>query len=169
MDRYLSAIRTRDRDSEVPYSVVRAGMRNEMGILESVLRGRYRDGDPYFGYNLAVTIMLSDPERAPEAAGILRESWQRGNTDAGYRLAQMLIRGEGIPMSLEEGLRIMGEAALRGHRRALQTMSSVYMDGRLVPKDDAQQLHLYRRCCPWKHWQLQNCHNYSGRQKQAHR
>lgn len=138
MDRYLSAIRTRDRDSEVPYSVVRAGMRNEMGILESVLRGRYRDGDPYFGYNLAVTIMLSDPERAPEAAGILRESWQRGNTDAGYRLAQMLIRGEGIPMSLEEGLRIMGEAALRGHRRALQTMSSVYMDGRLVPKDDAQ-------------------------------
>ena len=134
-ERYLAALRTGDRDSEVPYSVVRAGMSDELRMLESVLRDRYRDGDPFYGYNLAQTIFLSDPSRAPEAADLLRSSWEEGNADAGYALARMLIWGDGIPASPEKGIEIMEAAAVRGHYRALQTMSSLYLDGRLVPKD----------------------------------
>lgn len=134
-ERYLSALRTWDRDSEVPYAVIRAGMSDELEMLESVLRERCRGGDPFYGYNLAMAIVLRDPSRAPEAAGILRGSWEAGNADAGYALANMLIRGDGVPASIDEGVAIMEAAAMRGHYRALQTMSSLYLDGRLLPKD----------------------------------
>ena len=134
-DHYLDALRVRDRDSEVPYSVIRAGMSDELDMIESVLRERYRRGDPFYGYNLALAIVLRDPSRAPEAAGILRSSWEAGNTDAGYALARMLIAGDGVPASPDEGLDIMRDVAMRGHYKALQTMSSLYLDGRTLRKD----------------------------------
>ena len=134
-ERYLAALRTWDRDSEIPYSVIRADMSDELGMLESILRSRCVDGDPFYGYNLASTIVLSDPSRAPEAAAILRSSWEGGNSNAGYALAMMLIKGEGIPASTDEGIAIMGAAAMKGHYRALQAMSTMYTDGRLVPRD----------------------------------
>lgn len=135
-ERYLSALGRGDRDSCVPYAVLRAGMGEECALIESALTGDSKDDDPFLTFNRAMAILMSDPSRSQEAAVLLRQSWDNGNADAGYRLALMKMTGSGVPMSVEEGLAIMEEVAGTGHYKALESMASLYTDGELVPKDE---------------------------------
>lgn len=60
---------------------------------------------------------------------------QRGDADAAFRLALMLLNGTGVARNPSEAARLMKMAAEKGHRQAQYSLGALYYEGSGVKQD----------------------------------
>ena len=81
---------------------------------------------------LAKALDASDP--AAEAAWLWKAT-SRGNPEAPVRLADMYIKGKGVPHSCEQALVLLRSAAVKPNAPARNRLAALYANGTCVPRD----------------------------------
>jgi TPR repeat protein len=83
---------------------------------------------------------------APDLAFLLYgEAAKLGDRNAPKRLADMYIRGEGVPADEAKGVALLEAAATSGDAAALITLGDWYSRGELAPVDAERAIEFYRR------------------------
>ena len=79
---------------------------------------------------------------AAAAAAWLWKSTSRGNPDAPVRLADMYIRGNGVPKSCEQALVLLRSAAMKENAPARNRLAALYANGSCVSRDPVKAYQL---------------------------
>ncbi len=69
------------------------------------------------------------------AAAWLWKATAKGNPDAPVRLADMYVKGDGVPRSCEQALVLLKTAATKENVRARSHLASMYSSGTCVPRN----------------------------------
>ncbi len=72
------------------------------------------------------------------AAAWLWKAMAKGNPDAPVRLANMYVKGDGVPRSCEQALVLLQAAATKGDARARSRLAAMYNDGTCVQRNPAK-------------------------------
>jgi TPR repeat protein len=98
----------------------------------------------------------SDPAAA---AAWLWKSTSRGNPDAPIRLADMYIKGKGVPRSCEQALVLLRSAAIKENAPARNRLAALYANGTCVARDPVKAYQLMSSALaadPTSEWAQQN-------------
>jgi len=80
----------------------------------------------------------SNASDAAAAAAWLWKATAKGNPEAPVRLAEMYIRGDGVPRSCEQAVVLLETAATQANVRARSRLAALYNSGTCVPRDAAK-------------------------------
>jgi lipase maturation factor 1 len=80
----------------------------------------------------------------PRALALYEQQYRLGNLDAGYRMADLLTRGEGVPAQLGRVFAIFSDLADRGEVKALHNLGICYEQGIGVAPNTAKAAEYYR-------------------------
>ncbi len=75
---------------------------------------------------------------ATATAAWLWKATAKGNPDAPIRLADMYIKGDGVPRSCDQAVVLLKSAAAKQNARARNRLASMYATGNCVPRDRVQ-------------------------------
>lgn len=101
-------------------------------------------------------IDASDPTAA---AAWLWKSTSRGNPEAPIRLADMYIKGKGVPKSCEQALVLLRSAAIKENAPARNRLAALYANGTCVVRDRVKAYQLMSSALvadPTSEWAQQN-------------
>jgi Sel1 repeat len=101
----------------------------------------------------------SDASDAAAAAAWLSKATAKGNPDAPVRLADMYVKGDGVPRSCEQALTLLKAAANKGNAAARARLAAMYGSGTCVQRDLVKAyrwLNLALAADPNSRWALQN-------------
>jgi hypothetical protein len=101
-------------------------------------------------------MQASDPTAA---AAWLWKSTSRGNPEAPVRLADLYIKGEGVPRSCEQALVLLRSAATKENAAARNRLAALYANGTCVPRDRVRAYQLMSSALvadPGSDWAQQN-------------
>ena len=93
------------------------------------------------------------------AAAWLWKSTSRGNSDAPVRLADMYIKGKGVPRSCEQALVLLRSAANKENAPARNRLAALYANGTCVARDRVRAYQLMSSALvadPSNDWAQQN-------------
>lgn len=96
---------------------------------------------------------------AAAAAAWLSKASEKGNPDAPVRLADMYIKGDGVPRSCEQAVTLLKAASTKGNAAARARLAAMYDNGTCVQRDLVKAyrwLNLALAADPNSHWALQN-------------
>jgi TPR repeat protein len=105
---------------------------------------------------LAKAMDASDPAAA---AAWLWKATSRGNPVAPVRLADMYIRGQGVPRSCEQALVLLRSAATKENAPARNRLAALYANGTCVARDRVKAYQLMSSALaadPTSDWAQQN-------------
>ena len=83
----------------------------------------------------------------------------KGNPDAPVRLANMYVKGDGVPRSCEQALVLLQAAANKGDARARSRLATMYNDGTCVQRNRVKAYHWLMSALaadPTSQWAQQN-------------
>ena len=93
------------------------------------------------------------------AAAWLWKAMAKGNSDAPVRLANMYVKGDGVPRSCEQALVLLQAAANKGDARARSRLAAMYNDGTCVQRNRVKAYHWLMSALaadPTSQWAQQN-------------
>jgi zinc ribbon protein/Sel1 repeat-containing protein len=93
------------------------------------------------------------------AAAWLWKAMAKGNPDAPVRLANMYVKGDGVPRSCEQALVLLQAAANKGDARARSRLATMYNDGTCVQRNRVKAYHWLMSALaadPTSQWAQQN-------------
>jgi TPR repeat protein len=96
---------------------------------------------------------------ATAAAAWLWKSTSRGNPEAPVRLADLYIKGKGVPRSCEQALVLLRSAASKENAPARNRLAALYANGTCVPRDRVKAYQLMSSALvadPGSEWAEQN-------------
>jgi Sel1 repeat len=76
-----------------------------------------------------------DASDAAAAAAWLSKAMAKGNPDAPVRLADMYVKGDGVPRSCEQALTLLKSAANKGNAAARARLAAMYDNGTCMQRD----------------------------------
>lgn len=142
---YASAASLRDADAARRHAVLEGGMIENIRRLDGLydgLDGRY---GPFLKYNHALLLLRAGTGGmdVAKALQLLEDAYAHGSLDAGHQLAQMHLRGTGVPRSMDRAVSIMEDVARKGHTRSQTQLAQMFMDGDAVRRDTAHSFEFY--------------------------
>lgn len=105
---------------------------------------------------------MTKAEQASDSAAAAAWLWKstaKGNSDAPVRLADMYVKGEGVPKSCDQALVLLKSAAGKQNARARNRLGSLYATGTCVGRDRVQAykwMSLALVADPGSEWAQQN-------------
>ena len=100
-----------------------------------------------------------DASDSAAAAAWLWKATSRGNPEAPVRLADMYIKGKGVPHSCEQALVLLRSAATKQNAPARNRLAALYANGTCVPRDPVRAYQLMSSALeadPTSEWAEQN-------------
>jgi len=101
-----------------------------------------RDEDQQVAKKIAPgALELNKAKNASDTAAEAAWLWKataKGNPDAPVRLADMYIKGDGVPRSCEQAVVLLKTAAIKDNARACNRLASLYATGTCVQRNHVQ-------------------------------
>ncbi len=105
------------------------------------LRAGAQAGDAVAAYKLGQVYLYGlagTPRNASLAAGNFGIATDQGHPWAQYRLAEMLLNGQGVPRNVQRGTELTFAAAKSGQAQAAHNLGMAYLQGNGLPRDSGE-------------------------------
>lgn len=113
----------------VPLDAEKAMLYFEMGMVAGNSPAMASIGDIFRGGNGPIA---ADPQKA---MALYAEAATRGNQGAARKIADMYLRGEGVPSSPETAIKMLNDLAAKGDPQAYISLADYYLRGEIIPVD----------------------------------